>query len=472
MYAQALSTPGRRVVYLRAQLPLIAKDAAKAWVNFTIDGDYEGHADGAFSFNRQVNSDIIKNFNEQKNAVPLTYEHPRYDDGQPKPAAGWVHELKWKDGGLWGLCEFTKRSADMIRAGEYRFTSVVVDFDSTNRVTGKPCGAELFAVALTNTPFIDGQKPIALSRRGERRLSKMGDIDIKAVLKALGLDANASPEQAVEVLGHAMALMAAQEGKAEEPAPEPMPVEESAMSAALGVTMPDPMAGNQAGGAPAMLADAPAAGPEQSAGEAQLAQLLQSITGKDLPAIIAAIQDNKDAVAQWFGASVANGVPGAGMEAADFEDPVNDGRQPMSRDIELSALRGTVKSLAARVDAYEKAEQETKAKHALSVAESKVNAAIESGRIAESDRTKWVSLATSAPAQFDDVISTLVPAVPTQMITTRASGAGSFATDDDADLMKAYDVQLRAVVKDPAERKTIALNAIKARRKSAANGRA
>ena len=153
----------QHLVALRALFPLVATDAATAWAHLTVPGSYAGHPMGPFAFDETSHTAMIRNFAAQTNPVPLTYEHPRYDDGQPKPAAGWVHDLEVRDGGLWGRCEFTARAADLIRAGEYRYTSVVVALDSKDRKTGKPIGAELIEVALTNTPFVDGQTPLALA---------------------------------------------------------------------------------------------------------------------------------------------------------------------------------------------------------------------------------------------------------------------------------------------------------------------
>ena len=53
----------------------------------------------------------------------------------------------------------------MVRAGEYRFCSVVVDMNAVDRVSGESVGPELYEVGLTNTPFLDGQHPITLTRK-------------------------------------------------------------------------------------------------------------------------------------------------------------------------------------------------------------------------------------------------------------------------------------------------------------------
>ena len=99
----------------------------------------------------------------------IDYEHQSMKAGTgPAPAAGWVQKLSIVDGKngaeLWATVEWTEKAAQMIRAGEYKFCSPVIDWESTDRKTGKSVGAELLNLALTNNPFLDGHKPIELTR--------------------------------------------------------------------------------------------------------------------------------------------------------------------------------------------------------------------------------------------------------------------------------------------------------------------
>lgn len=153
------------VVRLRARLPLVAGDAPRTWIDLAYTGSWKGHHAGEFEFTQEVFANIVKRFEEQKNPIPVTYEHPEKHMGTPIVAAGWIHDLKISDGHLWGLTEFTPDAAQMVKNGEYRFCSVVVDFASVDRKSGEDAGPELYEVGLTNTPFLDGQRPIALSRR-------------------------------------------------------------------------------------------------------------------------------------------------------------------------------------------------------------------------------------------------------------------------------------------------------------------
>ena len=101
--------------------------------------------------------------------------------------------LSMQDTTKWTI-DLTKRAADMIKAGEYRFCSGVFDFTSVDPATGEPLLCTLDTIALTNRPFIDGQQPIALTRTDSAvapRVSlatgapKMASIPRKALDKAL-----------------------------------------------------------------------------------------------------------------------------------------------------------------------------------------------------------------------------------------------------------------------------------------------
>lgn len=156
------------VIRLRALVPLVADNAPRTWIDLAYEGEWRGHPSGDFAFTREVFANIVSRFNEQKNPIPLTYEHPVKDAGLPIRAAGWIHQLAIKGTHLWALVEFTPAAAAMVRNGEYRYCSVVVDFESVDRRSGEEVGPELYEVGLTNTPFLDGQRAIELSRRRAR----------------------------------------------------------------------------------------------------------------------------------------------------------------------------------------------------------------------------------------------------------------------------------------------------------------
>jgi len=153
------------ILRLSFKIPLLSNSAPETWVHLAYEGEWNGHPSGDFRFDSSAFANMIRLFNAQKNPIPLTYEHPVKDSGQPVPAAGWIKRLELRGSDLWGLVSFTPRGAEMVRAGEYRFCSVVVDMNAVDRVSGESVGPELYEVGLTNTPFLDGQHPITLTRK-------------------------------------------------------------------------------------------------------------------------------------------------------------------------------------------------------------------------------------------------------------------------------------------------------------------
>lgn len=162
--AYALRNVAGRTLILRALLPMIAPDAARTWIDMAGPGTWEGHPSGPFTLDAAAFRACIAAFEAQTNPIPLDYNHASIEASQA-PAAGWCHKLEVRDGRLCAYVEFTAKAADAIRAGEYRYCSPVFMFDSPDRVTGKPVPCDIHSIALTNTPFMDGQRPIALTRR-------------------------------------------------------------------------------------------------------------------------------------------------------------------------------------------------------------------------------------------------------------------------------------------------------------------
>jgi phage I-like protein len=137
---------------------------------------------------------------QQSNPMVIDYEHQTLNsqaNGQPAPAAGWFKNIEWRDGqGLFATdVEWTPAAAKAIADGEYRFISPVFEF---NAQTGEV--QRMRMAALTNNPGLDGMQSVALSafsfQPQEPQMNKL----LQALLTALGLDAQASEDQAVTAL--------------------------------------------------------------------------------------------------------------------------------------------------------------------------------------------------------------------------------------------------------------------------------
>jgi len=154
---------------LRALYPLVKEGAPLTWVDVAMEGSWEGHPAGPFSFDRATFEQCVANFEAQRNPVPLDYEHATEWAAQA-PASGWVQKLAIKDDAsgrahLWALVELTDEAAAFVKDGRYRYSSGVFQFGAIDRASGKDIGCRFTSLALTNTPFLDGQEPIRLSAR-------------------------------------------------------------------------------------------------------------------------------------------------------------------------------------------------------------------------------------------------------------------------------------------------------------------
>jgi len=137
---------------------------------------------------------IHRNFQQRLNGeINVDYDHasemPEVAAGGPIPSAGRIVKLDppeimngSRESGvgsrgrtdsllptpysrfiLHGWYEPTDRARQLIHNREYRFISPAIDWATRNKRTGKPQGATLTSVALTNRPFLEEMPPIQLS---------------------------------------------------------------------------------------------------------------------------------------------------------------------------------------------------------------------------------------------------------------------------------------------------------------------
>jgi len=94
--------------------------------------------------------------------LPIDYDHLSDEPAKPVDgkAAGWVQDLQVRDGGqtMWCLPKWTRRAAELIANGEYRFVSPYFLVDYLDKASGQRIGPTLKAVAITNRPFLEGME--------------------------------------------------------------------------------------------------------------------------------------------------------------------------------------------------------------------------------------------------------------------------------------------------------------------------
>jgi hypothetical protein len=183
--AQTVEQTPRFIVTLDASL---SPEASLVRVPLAITGKWARGA-SQFAITRQDLEDIVGNFGERLNGeINVDYDHasemPEVAAGGPIPSAGRIVKLDrpepvgpglaparptqgsaLQDGRfiLYGWYEPTPRARQLIQNREYRFISPAIDWAARHKRTGKPQGATLTSVALTNRPFLEEMPPIRLS---------------------------------------------------------------------------------------------------------------------------------------------------------------------------------------------------------------------------------------------------------------------------------------------------------------------
>jgi phage I-like protein len=181
------------------------KDGAKqVWLQLSPYGVWKGHPNGPFDLNQQVYSEVEVNFKRRERDTVVDYEHATLS-GSEAPAAGWISRLRQESDGLWGLIKWNANAREKIEKDEYRYLSPVFIWSHQDNRSGKEMGCYLHSVALTNSPFLDGQKPVHLTQYipaqpGETQTpEEVRTMEITEKLqKELGLAKDSKPEEIVE----------------------------------------------------------------------------------------------------------------------------------------------------------------------------------------------------------------------------------------------------------------------------------
>ena len=110
----------------------------------------------AWLLDATIAGNVIQRLRERKNDTLIDYEHQSLRselNGQPVIAAGWFHDMQWRDGkGLYATgVDWTSTAKQRIADREYRYISAVFYYYSG---TGEVL--DIISTALTNTPAIDG----------------------------------------------------------------------------------------------------------------------------------------------------------------------------------------------------------------------------------------------------------------------------------------------------------------------------
>ena len=157
----------------------------------------------AWRINEAIAGRVIAAYNPAQPPV-IDYEHQtlhKEANGQPAPAAGWIHGLRWLDGkGLYAEVELTQRARDLVTAGEYRYFSPVFEY-----AKGTGDVVRVLMGALTNHPAIHGMDAINLMAAATARFGANPHPNppettvtlLEKLLAAIGLPAPTTEDAAI-----------------------------------------------------------------------------------------------------------------------------------------------------------------------------------------------------------------------------------------------------------------------------------
>jgi len=147
--------------------------------------------------------EVIAAFSAEGRPAVIDYEHQtlhKEANGQPAPAAGWIHGLRWIAGrGLFAVAELTARARAAVAAGEYRYFSPVFAYDRASGAIRR-----VLMGALTNNPAISGMEAVNLLAAATARFTHHTNPTetstvtlLERLLAALGLPADSTEDAAL-----------------------------------------------------------------------------------------------------------------------------------------------------------------------------------------------------------------------------------------------------------------------------------
>ncbi|MFW9266504.1 phage protease [Pseudomonas sp. NR3] len=168
----------------------VSDGQAPEWVELIPPGPKVSGRDGRqWLFDEQAGALVQSSFTGRAIDLPIDWEHAtqhRATKGEDAPAAGWIKQLEIRNGGLWGLVDWTPRGANQVVNREYRFLSPVFDYESdSTRIV------RLVSAGLTNKPNF------LLTALNQETLENSPVKLSPALLAALGLPETATEEQAI-----------------------------------------------------------------------------------------------------------------------------------------------------------------------------------------------------------------------------------------------------------------------------------
>lgn len=142
---------------------MVSGGGKEGWTQICKTGKFLGHWQGPFEVTDDDLAVMVENFNRFVNALLFDYGHDSVWN-TAAIASGWGHEMDIGKGGdaLYSNTEWTEDAAGRIQAGEFKYISPVIMFNTVDPYSGEDIGPSIWTVALLNTPFLDGMDPVEI----------------------------------------------------------------------------------------------------------------------------------------------------------------------------------------------------------------------------------------------------------------------------------------------------------------------
>jgi len=155
------------LIPLTTEIRMLAEGEEKrsSEIQIALTGTWEHAWYGEFSIEEEDLDQMVANFEGGERDVVVDYQHGSTAmDPEAGKAAGWVKSLAKKEKGtqLWATVEWTDKAVEYIEAEEYKYISPEFEQNAKDKL-GEKIGTVLYAVALTNRPFLEGMAPVMLS---------------------------------------------------------------------------------------------------------------------------------------------------------------------------------------------------------------------------------------------------------------------------------------------------------------------
>lgn len=122
-------------------------------------GKWEHPDYGTVEVTKKTIKDVVQNFEENRRGIDLCVDENHEPDHK---ALGWYKEVFADDGGraAYAKIELTKKGADLLNEGAYKYFSPEICFHKTDEESGDLITNLLVGGAFTNRPFFKGMQPL------------------------------------------------------------------------------------------------------------------------------------------------------------------------------------------------------------------------------------------------------------------------------------------------------------------------